>query len=140
MIATEKFKNCSLDTYPWYTSGLNKEKTKPTMEEVREHFKNAKEVKSSWSGVVFEYKEKVLEHTVSYSDGFFLLWNVHNGYSEIVSYKEPLKQTVKQLLKGSEFENLDWIFYTKDYGESRRGLVVDGRKIKLTQEQAEDII
>jgi hypothetical protein len=113
----------------------------PTAEEVRNHFKNAKRVKSSYSKLIFDYKEDALEFSENcfYNDSY-VLWQKEKGYSEIISYKEPVKQTVKELLKGSEFENLDWIFYTEDYGESRRGLVVDNRKIKLTQKQAEDII
>jgi hypothetical protein len=113
----------------------------PTLEEIIKHFKNAKEVKSSFSKVIFEYKGLVSESQGEYFEAnqYYLYHNVR-GYSKIISYKDSVKQTVKELLKGSEFENLDWIFYTEDYGESRRGLVVDVRKIKLTQEQAEDII
>jgi hypothetical protein len=122
----------------------------PTLEEVKEHFKNAKQVKCLSSDRIYDLtKIKILRDIHEWHDGYWIdaKVSVNNikivdecNFAEILTYKEPVKQTVKELLKGSEFENLDWIFYTEDYGESRRGLVVDGRKIKLTQEQAEDII
>jgi hypothetical protein len=113
----------------------------PTLKEVEEHFKNAKEVKSSWSNVVYEYKGIVNESKGEYfhADQYFL-YDKALGYSEIVSYKEPVKQTVKELLKGSDFENEDWAFSCEDYFEDKKHIEFDNRKIKLTQQQAEDII
>jgi hypothetical protein len=113
----------------------------PTLEEVEQHFKNAKEVKSCWSKVVFEYKGIVIESKGEYfHENQYFLYHREFGYAEIVSYKEPLKQTVKELLKGSEFENEDWAFSCEHYFEDKKHIEFDNRKIKLTQQQAEDII
>jgi hypothetical protein len=114
---------------------------KPTLEEVKEHFKNAKEVKSSWSGIVFEYKGIVNESKGEYFHADrYILYDKATGYSEIVSYKEPLKQTVKELLKGSEFENEDWTFSCENYFEFKEGLKFDNRKTKLTMQQLEEMV
>jgi hypothetical protein len=113
----------------------------PTAEEVRNHFKNAKRVKSSYSKLIFDYKEESLEFSENcFYNGSYVLWQKEKGYSEIIFYKEPLKQTVKELLKGSEFENEDWAFASENYFEFTEGIKFDHRKIKLTQQQVEDII
>jgi hypothetical protein len=50
------------------------------------------------------------------------------------------KQTVKELLKGSEFEHTEWTFFYEHYLEDKEQVRFDNTKIKLTQQQAEDII
>ena len=69
----------------------------PTLEEVKEYFKNAKEVREigydkiffiNWENVYLsEYENWCLEDgkTIRY------IWNEKKGYAEIISYKEEIK-------------------------------------------------
>ena len=73
------------------------ENKKPTLEEVKEYFKNAKEVREigydkiffiNWENVYLsEYENWCLEDgkTIRY------IWNEKKGYAEIISYKEEIK-------------------------------------------------
>ena len=84
---------------------------KPTLEEVKEYFKNAKEVREkgydkiffiNWENVYLsEYDNWCLEEgkTIRY------LWNETKGYAEIISYKEEI-QTPKHYdnSKGSIYQ------------------------------------
>jgi hypothetical protein len=122
----------------------------PTLEEVKEHFKNAKQVKCLSSDRIYDLtKIKIIRDIHEWPGGYWIdaEVSVNNikiadecNFAEILTYKEPLKQTVKELLKGSEFENLRWNFCSESYSESKSGFITDNRKIKLTQQQAEDII
>jgi hypothetical protein len=123
----------------------------PTLEEVKEHFKNAKEIKCLSSDRIYDLtKIKIIRDIHEWHYGYWIDAEVSvnnikivdecSNFAEILTYKEPLKQTVKELLKGSEFENEDWFFTSVDYLEYKEQVRFDNRKIKLTKEQAEDII
>jgi hypothetical protein len=141
--------NCCLDIYKQHLLGLNKDKT-PTLEEVKEHFKNAKEVKCLSSDRIYDLtKIKIIRDIHEWHGDYWIdaEVSVNNikiadecNFAEILAYKEPLKQTVKELLKGSEFENEDWSFSCQSYLEYKSAVRFDNRKIKLTQQQVEDII
>jgi len=73
---------------------------KPTLEEVKEHFKNAKEVKSLFDGRIVNLEEVEITKDIHYwlsmfwidytEDGIIRnlkLWSEENGYAEIISYK-----------------------------------------------------
>jgi hypothetical protein len=122
----------------------------PTLEEVKEHFKNAKKVKCLSSDRIYDLtKIKIIRDIHEWHFGYWIdaEVSVNNikivdecNFAKILTYKKPKKQTVKELLKGSEFENLRWSFCSDSYSESKSGFITDNRKIKLTQEQAEDIV
>jgi hypothetical protein len=123
----------------------------PTLEEVKEHFKNAKEIKCLSSNRIYDLtKIKIIRDIHEWHGGYWIDAEVSvnnikivdecSNFAEILTYKEPLKKTVKELLKGSEFENEDWAFASENYFEFTEGIKFDHRKIKLTQQQAEDII
>jgi hypothetical protein len=141
--------SCCLDIYNEHLSTLLKNKT-TTLEQVKEHFKNAKEVKCLSSNRIYDLtKIKIIRDIHEWPGGYWIdaEVSVNNikiadecNFAEILTYKEPLKQTVKELLKGSEFENEDWAFSCKDYFEDKKHIEFDNRKIKLTQKQAEDIV
>jgi len=95
---------------------------KPTLQEVKEYFKNAKEVKSAecHSQVVDlskinDFDERQIHE---YKDNYWIchkkimnvmLWNNRtNQYAEIISYKDPLYQlTAKEIRYGAE--NPQWL-------------------------------
>jgi hypothetical protein len=123
----------------------------PTLEEVKEHFKNAKQVKCLSSERIYDLTNiKIIRDIHEWRGGYWIDAEVSvnnikivdecSNFAEILTYKEPAKQTVKELLKGSEFENEDWAFASENYFEFTEGIKFDHRKIKLTQEQAEDIL
>jgi hypothetical protein len=122
----------------------------PTLEEVKEHFKNAKQVKCLSSDRIYDLtKIKIFRDIHEWCGGYWIdaEVSVNNikivdkyDFAEILSYKKPKKKTVKELLKGSEFENEDWAFASENYFEFTEGIKFYHRKIKLTQQQAEDII
>jgi frataxin-like iron-binding protein CyaY len=123
---------------------------KPTLEKVKEHFKNAKEVKCISSNQIYDLtKITIIKDIHMWIDDFWIDADIDDRnikltldeqYAEIISYKEPKKQTVKELLKGSEFEKMNFGFYGDDYIEYSDDRIQDKRVIKLTQKQAEDII
>jgi hypothetical protein len=141
--------SCCLDIYNKHLSALLKNKT-PTLEEVKEHFKNAKEVKCLSSDRIYDLtKIKILRDIHEWCGGYWIdaEVSVNNikivdgcNFAKILSYKETKKKTVKELLKGSDFENEDWAFASENYFEFTEGIKFDNRKIKLTHKQAEDII
>jgi len=86
---------------------------KPTLQEVKEYFKNAKEVKSTF-GKTFNYlKSKNLHlwngaYFVSYKNEDYCIWDKWTGFSEIISYKEPLYQlTAREVVHA--YENPQWL-------------------------------
>jgi hypothetical protein len=141
--------SCCLDICNEHLSALLKNKT-PTLEEVKEHFKNAKEVKCLSSDRIYDLtKIKILRDIHEWCGGYWIdaEVSVNNikivdecDFAQILTYKEPLKKTVKELLKGSEFENEDWSFASENYLEYKSAVRFDNRLIKLTKQQAEDII
>lgn len=69
----------------------------PTLEEVKEHFKNAKEVRCANKrkdiGIVELDKFKFSSRKTAiiqnpYSKNWIVLWDFENGYAEIISYKD----------------------------------------------------
>ena len=82
----------------------------PTLEEVKEYFKNAKEVREKnynkifvidWDNVWFsEYENWCTE----YEDNTRYLWNKEKGYAEIISYKEIQTPNHYDNSKGSIYQ------------------------------------
>jgi hypothetical protein len=80
---------------------------KPTLEEVKAYFKNAKEVKSLSENRVFKLKENYsIERGIStnayfaYKGGKAIidLWDDQKGYAEIISYKDEPLTVSKQFI------------------------------------------
>jgi len=67
---------------------------KPTLEEVKAYFKNAKEVKNNWDKTIFEITDIVkgnAYNTFMNKGTSDTVWDSEKGYAEIISYKdEPL--------------------------------------------------
>ena len=82
--------------------------SKPTLQEVKEYFKNAKIV----DGLISKFDISTCLHTLEYSnkqywvndDGSFrVIWDKQLGYTKIISYKEPLYQlTSKEIVNAYE--------------------------------------
>ena len=82
----------------------------PTLEEVKEYFKNVKEVREKnynkifvidWDNVWFsEYENWCTED----EDNIRYLWNEEKGYAEIISYKEIQTPTHYDNSKGSIYQ------------------------------------
>lgn len=76
----------------------------PRLEEVREYFKNAKEVKCSYNGNIVDL-EKVnitknlhywhsmvwIDYTEGENEYNLMLWDKEDGYADVISYKEAPK-------------------------------------------------
>lgn len=91
--------------------------TKPTLEEVKEYFKNAKEVESihtSWIGDImietirYDFKDSnFIVCDSSHICGITTLWSLKKGYAKIISYKDPkfeiTKETVLKYQMKDEF-------------------------------------
>jgi len=70
----------------------------PTLEEVKEYFKNAKEIKGIYTFKIFQINTEKYGVYLELSGDFrqcknedgkeFLLWSKEEGYAEIVSYKD----------------------------------------------------
>ncbi len=82
------------------------ETKKPTLEEIKEYFKNAKEVKCLANLETFEINFKTINEKnnngtdnywcFSKNGSWILLWSfLRQNYAEIISYKEELTQTAK---------------------------------------------
>lgn len=109
----------------------------PRLEEVREYFKNAKEVKCSYYEMIVDLEEiniiKNLHYWrsmvwIDYTEGEkeynLMLWDKEEGYADIISYKEaPRAQQTQQeftvsfetvggvsvVLKGCNMDNINTI-------------------------------
>jgi len=79
---------------------------KPTLQDVKEYFKNAKEVKNLFDGRAVNFTEVVYGYcpdTYMNKKGGTTLWCNERGYAEIISYKEPLYQlTAKEVVHAYE--------------------------------------
>lgn len=93
-------------------------KNKPTIEEVKEHFKNAKEVKFCNSNIITE----LTTYNFNYNDSgginefcingdylktkrtYHCVWSKEKGYAEIISYKEDsiVERVINQFKERSE--------------------------------------
>lgn len=110
---------------------------KPTLEEVKEYFKNAKEVKCLHDGRMVDL-EKInitksihcwlsrvwIDYTEGEKEYNLMLWSEEKGYADIISYKEAPKTQQKQqefivsfetaggvsvVLKGCNMDNINTI-------------------------------
>jgi len=80
----------------------------PTLEEVKEYFKNAKEVKCLSENKSIELKKDYIIALGSFKTNFFAydnkeravidLWEVKKGYAEIISYIEPTTEVRNSVL------------------------------------------
>jgi hypothetical protein len=121
----------------------------PTLEEVKEHFKNAKEVRCAFTKKVIDISIEISKDIHFCDDEYWIdnynpiiesnLWDENLGYAEIISFKEK-KQTIKDLLKGTDFENLKWNFYSDVYRENSKEVRFDNRLIKITQKELEKLV
>jgi len=95
--------------------------SKPTLQEVKEYFKNAKEVicnENKKLGEIFEidttsikylnkYSSRIVCNSIKNDTSYVSLF--HNGqYAEIISYKEPLYQLTAKEIKHA-YENPQWL-------------------------------
>ena len=82
------------------------ETKKPTLEEIKDYFKNAKEVKCLANLEIFEINFKTINEKnnndtdnywcFSKNGSWILLWSfLRQNYAEIISYKEEITQTAK---------------------------------------------
>ena len=60
---------------------------KPTLKEVQEHFKNAKEVKSSITDEIFTLEHPIYFNHECFDNNNKALWSLIFGYSEIITKK-----------------------------------------------------
>lgn len=101
----------------------------PTLEEVKEHFKNAKEVRCLCDRKFYDITEGINRDIHEFCSDFWIelekvnvnLWDFENGYADIISYKEdnPVQQEftvsfetvggVSVTLKGCNMDNINTI-------------------------------
>jgi hypothetical protein len=70
--------------------------TTPTLEEVKEYFKNAKEVKNKYDNTVFLVSEIIngnTPNTFMNKNTCDTVWSEQKGFAEIISYKDTYKDT-----------------------------------------------
>ena len=75
----------------------------PTLEEVKEHFKDAKIVESSLSGTVVDIDNDTLKGIHLWNNEYFfgergkciVVWSIKDGYSEIIEYKQETPERYK---------------------------------------------
>lgn len=71
----------------------------PTLEEIKEYFKNAKEVKDRYDDTIFELSEIIEGHcknTYMDKNSLNTVWSKSRGYAEIISYKDTKPQHYPQ--------------------------------------------
>lgn len=92
---------------------------KPTLQEVKEYFKNANDVKSLENNEIFEIDFESLNENInkgcdnywcqSINESLVLLWSYsQKKYAEIISYKEPLYQLTAKEIKHA-YENPQYL-------------------------------
>jgi hypothetical protein len=97
----------------------------PTLEEVKEHFKNAKEVKCLYNKNIADITKNITESIFTFpgnkgndfwikisthKGGEVLLWSIEDGFAKIISYKEekimkkeiPTLEEVKEYFKNAK--------------------------------------
>lgn len=93
------------------------ENKKPTLEEVKEYFKNAKEVMCLANNYIFEIDFRTLNKKnnngtdnywcLSKNGSWILLWSfLPQNYAEIISYKEETPENIGQIKKDSIVESV----------------------------------
>ena len=110
----------------------------PTLEEVKEHFKNAKEVRCLIDKDV--YMLNLNNDFDIYNDDIFLedlkcnnvsfvssccIWNKHKGYAEIVSYKHPNDKHVQSVI--NKFA------HRSEVGFAKYGTNLERKDLNLTE-------
>ena len=95
---------------------------KPTLEEVKEYFKNAEEVKCLGNSEIFEINfETINENNNNGTDNYWcfskngswiLLWSfLSEKYAEIISYKDELIGKTEQLQTPNHYDNSKGTLY-----------------------------
>lgn len=71
---------------------------KPTLEEVKEYFKDAETIKSKYSGIIVDNNGKFRKG--NFDSDFYLdscggieVWSLKNGYAKILTHKEPKEES-----------------------------------------------
>lgn len=93
------------------------ENKKPTLEEVKEYFKNAKEVMCLANNDIFEIDFRTLNKKnnngtdnywcLSKNGSWILLWSfLRQNYAEIISYKDETSENIGQIKKDSIVESV----------------------------------
>ena len=95
---------------------MEKQET-PTLEEVKEYFKDAKEIKD-FEGDISDL-DKVSERGIHCWNGAYFVekhvannvyvWNIEHGYAEIVSYKKPKIEEIIDIIKKHDMPNPDLV-------------------------------
>ena len=85
---------------------------KPTLEEVKAYFKNAKDVKNNWDETIFKITEIVqgnAYNTFMNKSTSDTVWDSKKGYAEIISYKdEPLTVSKEFILEAHKSACSTW--------------------------------
>ena len=106
----------------------------PTLEEVKEHFKNAKEVRCANRkkdiGIVELDKFKFSSRKTAiiqnpYSKNWIVLWDFKNGYAEIISYKDPNDKHVQSVI--NKFS------HRSEVGFAKYGTTLERKDLNLTE-------
>jgi len=107
----------------------------PTLEEIKEHFKNAKEIKGIYTFKIIQINTEKYDVYLDQSGDFrqcknedgkeFLLWSRNEGYTEIISYKDPNDKHVQSVI--NKFA------HRSEVGFAKYGTTLERKDLNLTE-------